>query len=190
MHRSLEAAVLNRVRLLAICGLLVALVILAMLPTQPLSAAPAQPTCPSQAQRVRTSSGCLNADEGTATAAIDENRVQLLPHAGIPSGGASASSLSLSYPDFTYRHHWGWKNGWWILTLTDSRIRKTSNVVVSASEVSDIVSTVDPVPQPFVGAARYQVYNVAPANGSVTIRLFIDWPSALGTEVSYLVLNP
>jgi hypothetical protein len=56
--------------------------------------------------------------------------------------------------------------------------------------VSDIVSTVDPVPQPFVGSARFLVYNVAPANGSVTIRLFIDWSSPIGTQVSYLVMNP
>ncbi|MFC5144697.1 hypothetical protein [Streptomyces aureoversilis] len=42
----------------------------------------------------------------------------------------------------------------------------------------------------FVGAASMSVENVAARNGVVEFRLFIDWPSNLGTVVDFLFVNP
>jgi hypothetical protein len=158
----------------ALAGLLILLVISTVVRSPTLSAAPPPP---------------LLQDD---TAQLDPSKLSLFPgpSAARDQAGAGLDSPSLLYPDFTYRHDWGLRNGWWNLTLTDSRIRKTSNVFVSASEVSDIVSTVDPIPTPFVGSARYLVYNVAPRNGAVTVRIYIDWSTPVSTQLSYMVLNP
>ena len=92
-------------------------------------------------------------------------------------------TLALGSSSYSYRQNWGYKNGWWVLTLNDSRITANSRVYVSFSEV-------DAFGNRFVGAARYSVYNIAPRKGAVTIRVFIDWGSPLRTVADYLVIQP
>jgi hypothetical protein len=127
----------------------------------------------------------MGVDEITeATADLEEAALRPLR-----SAEEHAAAL-LAAPDFTYRHHWGPFRGLLLLTLNSGRISKTSNVFVSASETGELVTNVDPVPDPFVGSARYTVHNVAPFNGGVRVRLNVEWPDPLLIQVSYLVVNP
>ncbi len=126
----------------------------------------------------------------TASAQIDATRVKLLSTKDTSTEAPTLGIQSLTYPDFTYRHDWGLRNGWWRLTLTDPRIRKSSNVFVSLSELDPLLSTTDRVPDPFIGAARFAVYNVAPRGGAVEILIHIDWSEPIFTQVSYLIVNP
>jgi hypothetical protein len=119
-----------------------------------------------------------------AQAQLDEGEVRLLGRA------ERVGAQQLAWPDFTYRALWGPYRGWMVLTLNSGWISKTSNVFVSASETTDLVTNVDPVPEPFVGDARYTVHNVAPFNGGVRVRLNVEWPEPLNIQLSYLVVNP
>ncbi len=118
------------------------------------------------------------------SAEVDPAAIRLL------SPEASATTASLTYPDFTYRHVWGDQVGWRRLNLTTSLIKARSNVFVSVSELDPIVSSQDPVPKPFVGAAPFTVHNVAPYNGGVVALVYINWQEPLFTQLSYLVINP
>lgn len=106
-----------------------------------------------------------------------------------PRGIAAPAGPAIAAPDFTYRHNWGLKKGWWTLTL-NGPFNARWNVFVSASELDDQVTTTDPVQDPMMGSARFAVYNVVPRNGSVQVRVHIDWPDPIWLQLSYLVIRP
>ncbi|MGC5220969.1 hypothetical protein ACPW96_00055 [Micromonospora sp. DT81.3] len=122
----------------------------------------------------------------TLEAALD------LPHTK-PLGQNSnddGQARALAYPDFTYRHVWGDLRGWVRLNLTSSVIRKTTNVFASISEADPIVTSTDPIPAPFLGAAVMTVANIAPYNGGVQVLVSVSWDAPLFTVVSYVFVNP
>ena len=121
----------------------------------------------------------------TAEAELELSRVQYLP-----KQGESPQPKALTYPDFTYRHHWGDYRGWVRFHLTGSIIYKTTNVFASITEADPIVTTVDPVPTPFLGGAAMSVANISPHNGGVWVLASINWNTPLYTAVSYLFVNP
>jgi len=75
-----------------------------------------------------------------------------------------------------YRHNWGARNGWWRLNLTWGGMTASNQVYVSIHEGN------------FIGSARYSVYNVAPYNGGVEIRVYIDWGSPINVFADYYVV--
>jgi hypothetical protein len=117
---------------------------------------------------------------GQLTADADSSRIRLIRPA----------SAELALPDFSYRHVWDDQmNGSMILTLNDPAIRRTSDVFVSISEVSETVTSADPVQWPMLGSAPFTVFNIVPQNGSVVVRVRIDWDSPLSVQTTYLVIN-
>jgi hypothetical protein len=102
----------------------------------------------------------------------------------------AAQPRQLAWPDFTYRENrWPAARGWLQLTLRSPRIRKTSNVFASISELAEALESRQE-PDPMVGAATFQVRSVAPFNGGVVVDVYIDWPTSLLFQTSYLVVNP
>jgi len=101
---------------------------------------------------------------------VDSNAVSVLANA--------KSGALLSGDGFTYRHNWGNRSGPWKLNLNWGAIRSGSRVFVSISECGHM------------GAARYTVHNVVPANGGVSIWVNIEWGSPIPLCVDYLVVNP
>jgi hypothetical protein len=118
-------------------------------------------------------------------AELDLSRVQYLTR----EDNRALQEGALTYPDFTYRHHWDIR-GWTRLHLRGELIRKTTNVFASISEADPIVSSQDPVPAPFLGSAVMTVANIAPYNGGVWILVSVNWNTPLWTAVSYLFVNP
>jgi hypothetical protein len=117
---------------------------------------------------------------GRLTANTDSSRIRLIRPA----------SAELAFPDFCYRHVWdNQMNGNMILTLNDPAIRRTSDIFVSISEVNDMVMSTDSVQWPMLGSAPFTVFNVVPQNGSVVVRVRIEWGSPLSVQTTYLVIN-
>ncbi|MET9295478.1 hypothetical protein [Streptomyces sp. NPDC003077] len=85
---------------------------------------------------------------------------------------------------YTYRHNWGLRNGWWVLNLTSNSFTANTRAFVAISEGPTGSGG------KFIGNARYSVYNVAPDNGVVSIRVFVDWPQPIGLVVDYFFVNP
>lgn len=113
-------------------------------------------------------------------AKVEESQVHFL-------GGQRPEGVSpqdLSGFGWTYRHNWGLRNGWWVLNLTSNSFGPNTRAYVSISEGPTGSGG------KFIGGARYQVYNVAPDSGVVSIRVFIDWSSPIGLVVDYLFVNP
>lgn len=117
---------------------------------------------------------------GSGEAVQSDTQSAARPDAETQTGAAPQTIYGNGY---TYRHFWGYKNGWWVLTLTDPSITANSRVFVSIGETHSNGGK-------FVGAAHYTVHNVAPNNGSVTIRVHIDWDNPIPLTADYLVINP
>jgi hypothetical protein len=100
------------------------------------------------------------------------------------AAGAGVTPSDLSGTGFTYRHDWGDRNHGQRLTLSPwPAVTANSRVFVSIGEGAAGGGK-------HLGAAKYTLFNVAPANGSVGIWLDIDWTSPLRLVVDYLVINP
>lgn len=93
-----------------------------------------------------------------------------------PKNGAELSPGAFS-TFFTYR-------GYGVVNLNcgNANIHANSRVVAAISEYNT-----DPQQNRFVGAATMQVYNVAPYNGGVVIRLNIGWNSPLNARIDVMV---
>jgi hypothetical protein len=127
----------------------------------------------------------VNESTQNDTAELDSTEARLLFEQDV-----ALAATDLTFPDFTYRHEWGFKHGWWRLNLTSSQIRASSNVFVSISELGELGTIPGPGPKPHMGDARFSVYNVVPYDGGVEVRVFIDWSSPIFTQLSYLIVNP
>ncbi|UNO42929.1 hypothetical protein [Streptomyces sp. MST-110588] len=97
---------------------------------------------------------------------------------------AGVSAQDLQGFGYTYRHNWGPRNGWWVLNLTSNSFTANTRAFVSISEGPTSSGG------KFIGNARYSVYNIAPDNGVVAIRVFVDWPNPIGLVVDYFFVNP
>lgn len=84
---------------------------------------------------------------------------------------------------YSYRHDWGDHHNFRDLNLRWNVITNRTTVFVSIGEGLAGGGKL-------LGAAKYLLYNVAPENGLVRIRLHIEWGSPLRTLVDYLVVNP
>jgi hypothetical protein len=111
---------------------------------------------------------------------LDESSVSVL--GGAAPGGITAQALAGN--GFTYRHDWGPRNGFWTLNLTSQAFSVASRVFVSIGEGPTVNGG------KLIGNSRFLVYNVAPENGVVSIRVHIDWPSPIGLVADYFVVNP
>lgn len=100
---------------------------------------------------------------------------------GGKAGGISAEELFGT--GFTYRHDWGDLNHQHILNLSWGAINHNSRVFVAIGEGAANGGK-------FMGAARFTLYNVAPQDGLISIRIDVDWDSPLRVYVDYLVVNP
>lgn len=114
-----------------------------------------------------------------ATEEVKEREVQVL--LGKPG---EVTPKELFGTGFTYNHDWGNKHGWWKLNLNWGAVNCNSRVFVSATEFGGGAQCA------FIGDAKYLVYNVAPYNGGVAVRVYIDWGADIRVRLSYLVINP
>jgi kumamolisin len=92
--------------------------------------------------------------------------------------GAAAHMSGVSYTGFGTWHG----NGQVRLQINDPNVTADSRVVASPCEYST-----DPRLNRFIGSAPMSIANIAPANGSVTVLLNVNWSSPLNVRVDYFV---
>ncbi|MEL3946521.1 MULTISPECIES: hypothetical protein [Streptomyces] len=115
--------------------------------------------------------------EQIVEAKLEESQIRVVGQTG------EVSPQDLSGNGYTYRHDWGAWNGFVRFNLTSSTFTANTRVFVAVSEPTGGGGK-------FIGAARYLVYNVAPDNGVVSVRVHIDWGSPLGVPIDYFIVNP
>ncbi|MGK5638166.1 hypothetical protein ACSNOK_07575 [Streptomyces sp. URMC 126] len=99
------------------------------------------------------------------------------------TGAATASAPQAVTSVYTARWDYGPHHGRNIYHYTwEGVITPRTRVFVTVSEGQG--------ENRFVGAAPMSVENVAPRNGYVDFRLFIDWPTDLGVVADFLFVNP
>ncbi|MCF3100936.1 hypothetical protein IPZ58_05020 [Streptomyces roseoverticillatus] len=99
-----------------------------------------------------------------------------------PQGTSAAPAVEALGPTFSARSDYGLLHGRVRKQFFSNVISPQTRVFISVSEGSG--------DNKFVGDAPFSVENVAPSNGVVEFRLFIDWPTDLGTVVDFLFVNP
>jgi kumamolisin len=92
--------------------------------------------------------------------------------------GVVARMSGVSYTGFALWHG----NGQVKLQINDPNITADSRVVASPCEYST-----DARLNRFIGSAPMSIANIAPANGSVTVLLTVNWASPLNVRVDYFV---
>lgn len=87
---------------------------------------------------------------------------------------------------FTRRRYWGHLKGrtHWTLDFRNARIKESSHVFVSICEGMEGGMGL------IVGGAEFTLNGVAPYNGGVKIKAYIDWHTKLHMSATYLVINP
>jgi hypothetical protein len=117
-------------------------------------------------------------DYGTLAVDVDESKAVRL--AGGDVGVESVSGI------WGYRADFGNWHGELNYRLNWGVISPSSLVFVAAGEGM----AGGPSAGKFIGAARFSVYNVAPAAGYVYARINIEWGYPIRLYVDYLVVNP
>lgn len=115
--------------------------------------------------------------EQVVEAKLEESEIRAIGQAG------KVSPQDLSGSGYTYRHDWGAWNGFVRFNLTSATFTANTRVFASVSEPTGGGGK-------FIGSARYLVYNVAPDNGVISVRVHIDWGSPLGVPIDYFIVNP
>jgi hypothetical protein len=139
-------------------------------------------TLKEQTAAEKTRSGSSSPLSGLAYEETQEVNEQEVRSFGA-AAGTGVKPSDLSGTGFTYRHDWGDRNHGQRLTLNWNVITPNSRVFVAIGEGAAGGGK-------FLGNAKYTLFNVAPANGSVGIWLDIDWNSPIRLSVDYLVINP
>jgi hypothetical protein len=86
---------------------------------------------------------------------------------------------------FSYRHDWGELSGNWNLFLDWDAINARSCVFVSIAEGS----AGGPNVGKFIGEAKSSLFDVAPADGRIAMRVHIDGETPIRLYADYLVIN-
>lgn len=86
---------------------------------------------------------------------------------------------------FSYRHDWGNLSGSWSLFLDWDAINARSCVFVSIAEGS----AGGPDVGKFIGEAKSSLFDVAPTDGGIGMRVHIDGSTPIRLYADYLVIN-
>jgi|tagenome__1003787_1003787.scaffolds.fasta_scaffold19913751_1 hypothetical protein len=108
------------------------------------------------------------------------NTLQAQMSSETDDAGSGVKPSAISAAGFCFRWNWGYRNGWWRLSLNYGSITAATQVFVSISEH-------DAYGNPFIGSAHYTVHNVAPYNNGVAIVIYVDWGSPILTHADYFV---
>jgi hypothetical protein len=106
----------------------------------------------------------------SGTSAVRQDSANITP---------SQLSTNASTQAVSGRICWTPRNGWWILTATNTGTFAGQAVMVSVSEL-------DSAGNEFVGSAHLSVYSVAVRNNVVDALVFIDWGSGITVCTHYL----